>query len=111
MTDSAPLLALADAARQQADDLVTLRRELHTDPEVGLQLPRTQARVVDALEGLPLELSFGRSLTSVVAVLRGTADDMQAMNYAADAQHEDIAVVARRFLESTSGRPKPAAYR
>src|SRR5205085_9382860 len=30
---------------------------------------------------------------------RISAGDMQAMNYAADAQHEDVTVVARRFLE------------
>ena len=29
---------------------------------------------------------------------RITADDMQAMNYAADAKHEDVAAVAREFL-------------
>lgn len=52
-------------------DLIALRRELHQIPEVGLQLPRTQARVLEALEGPPLEITLGRSLTSVVGVLRG----------------------------------------
>lgn len=59
-------------ARQIADDLVALRRALHRDPELGNHLPRTQARVLEALEGLPLEITTGRSLTSVVAVLRGS---------------------------------------
>lgn len=52
-------------------DLVALRRALHADPELGLDLPRTQQKVLDALEGLPLEISTGTRTTSVVAVLRG----------------------------------------
>ncbi|MDO5677834.1 MAG: M20 family metallopeptidase [Propionibacteriaceae bacterium] len=52
-------------------DLVALRRELHQIPEVGLQLPRTQARLLQALEGLPLEITLGESVTSIVGVLRG----------------------------------------
>ena len=60
----------ADAAAL-LDELVTLRRELHADPELGLDLPRTQRRILDALHGLPLEITTGAATTSVVAVLRG----------------------------------------
>jgi hippurate hydrolase len=56
-----------------AAGLVELRRVLHREPEVGLVLPRTQQVVMDALAGLPLEISTGREVTSVVAVLRGAA--------------------------------------
>ena len=52
-------------------DLVALRRRLHADPEVGLDLPRTQAAILAALEPLGLEVSTGEKLTSVTAVLRG----------------------------------------
>ncbi len=52
-------------------DLVTLRRTLHAHPELGTQLPFTQAEVLRALAGLGLEITTGESLTSVVAVLRG----------------------------------------
>lgn len=52
-------------------DLVALRRELHANPEVGLHLPWTQARVLKALAGLPLEITLGEQLSSIVAVLRG----------------------------------------
>lgn len=52
-------------------DLVALRRELHRQPEIGMHLPRTQEKILSALKGLPLEISVGRDLTSVVAVLRG----------------------------------------
>jgi amidohydrolase len=53
-------------------ELQELRRELHRNPELGNDLPETQARVLAALEGLPLEVTQGVGATSVVAVLRGT---------------------------------------
>ncbi|MFV0428765.1 MAG: M20 family metallopeptidase [Arachnia sp.] len=51
--------------------LVTLRRDLHQIPEAGLHLPLTQARLLRELEGLPLEITTGQQLSSIVAVLRG----------------------------------------
>lgn len=54
-------------------ELIALRRQLHREPELGLDLPRTQAAVLHALDGLPLEITTGKGLSSVVAVLRGTA--------------------------------------
>ena len=63
--------AFADQVGAIRDDIIALRRELHRDPEIGLQLPRTQRRILDALAGLPLEITTGRDLSSVVAVLRG----------------------------------------
>ncbi|MBD8044673.1 amidohydrolase [Arthrobacter sp. Sa2BUA2] len=54
--------------------LVALRRELHREPEVGLHLPKTQGRILDALDGLDLEITTGSSLSSVTAVLRGGED-------------------------------------
>ncbi|MEV5747337.1 M20 family metallopeptidase [Actinoallomurus sp. NPDC052308] len=55
------------------DDLVRLRRDLHREPELGLELPRTQEKVLAALDGLPLKIELGRSLSSVTAVLRGSS--------------------------------------
>ncbi|MGW1737613.1 M20 metallopeptidase family protein [Nocardia sp. NPDC001965] len=52
-------------------DPILLRRELHRNPEVGTELPWTQARILRALEGLGLEVSTGTAVTSVTAVLRG----------------------------------------
>lgn len=60
-------------ARGMAQDLVALRRTLHEQPEVGLDLPDTQARLLAELMGLPLEITTGDALTSIVAVLRGGA--------------------------------------
>src|SRR3984893_16786199 len=61
----------SDVAELQTD-VVELRHRLHRRPEIGLDLPETQRAVLDALEGLPLEISTGSSCSSVTAVLRGT---------------------------------------
>ncbi|WP_395638634.1 M20 family metallopeptidase [Pseudolysinimonas sp.] len=63
--------SFVEEARALADDLVELRRRLHARPEVGLQLPDTQALLRQALAGLPLELTAGEQLSSLTAVLRG----------------------------------------
>jgi hippurate hydrolase len=60
-----------DLAAKLADDLIALRRDLHRVPELGLHLPVTQRKVLDALDGLDLEVFTGRGLSSVVAVVRG----------------------------------------
>src|SRR4051812_1654620 len=64
-------MAIASLAADTQDDLVQLRRALHQTPETGLSLPHTQELVLSALDGLPLEITTGESLTSVTAVLRG----------------------------------------
>ena len=64
---------LRDDVRELEADIIRLRHQLHRRPEIGLQLPETQQAVLDALSGLPLEISAGTSCTSVTAVLRGTA--------------------------------------
>jgi amidohydrolase len=61
---------VADAAALR-DDLAALRRELHQIPEIGLDLPHTQRRVLDAIADLPLEVTTGSEVSSVTAVLRG----------------------------------------
>jgi amidohydrolase len=66
--DRATLLAEADAL---LPDAIRLRHHLHANPELGLDLPRTQEAVLDAINGLGLTLRTGLSSTSVVAVLEG----------------------------------------
>jgi amidohydrolase len=81
---SAPSELLA-AAQAALPELVEIRRRLHRTPELGLDLPRTQAIVVDELRRLGLEPQLGRGISSVTAwigrgrpgrtiVLRGDMD-------------------------------------
>jgi len=51
--------------------MAELRHAVHREPEIGLDLPKTQRKVLGALDGLPLEISTGNGLSSVTAVLRG----------------------------------------
>lgn len=62
---------LLNEASVLSDDLVALRRRLHACPEVGLDLPVTQALLLEELDGLDLEITTGSGLTSIIAVLRG----------------------------------------
>ena len=64
------LPTIEDAA-DIADGLVTLRRALHENAEIGLDLPVTQRLVLDAIEGLDVEVTKGNRLSSIVVVLRG----------------------------------------
>jgi len=65
-----PTEILADAERVAAD-AIQLRRRIHRHPEIGLTLPRTQAAVLEALDGLGLETRAGQRTTSVIARLTG----------------------------------------
>lgn len=64
-------MSFTESAQDLRDELVQLRHSLHTTPELGLQLPMTQEKVLAALDGLPLEITTGTALSSVTAVLRG----------------------------------------
>lgn len=66
-----PATALIDDARALLPGLVALRRAIHADPELGLDLPRTQRRILDALEPLDVEVTLGEGLSSIAAVVRG----------------------------------------
>ncbi|KXA68034.1 M20 metallopeptidase family protein [Cutibacterium avidum] len=88
------------------DDLVALRHELHGIPELGLNLPHTQARLLRELEGLPLEITTGKDLSSITAVLRGRgapAGERRTVLLRADM--DALPVVERTGLEwaSTNG--------
>ena len=58
--------ALLDAARAILPDVIAVRRELHRIPEIGNDLPQTQAVVVRELRALGLErLKARRKLESL----------------------------------------------
>lgn len=62
---------IREDASALAADLQELRRALHQEPEVGLDLPMTQRKVLDALGDTTISLTTGDRLTSVVGVLQG----------------------------------------
>lgn len=53
---------------------IELRRAIHAEPELGLDLPKTTAKVKAALAGLPLEIREGPSTSGLVAILKGPAN-------------------------------------
>ena len=57
MTDL--LDAVLPEATALLDPAVELRRRIHEQPELGLDLPVTQAVVLEALDGLPLTITTG----------------------------------------------------
>ena len=61
--------ALLDDARGIAARITALRRAIHAEPELGLQTPKTLAKVRAELADLPLEWREGPSCTGAVAVL------------------------------------------
>ncbi|HMD23919.1 MAG TPA: M20/M25/M40 family metallo-hydrolase, partial [Streptosporangiaceae bacterium] len=66
-------MRVRDEAARISGEITELRHAIHREPEIGLDLPKTQAKVLAALDGLPLEISTGQGLSSVTAVLRGGA--------------------------------------
>ena len=72
MVSSLMISTLPGDAQELQPEVVRLRRAIHRHPELGLHLPRTQAAVVQALEGQGLAIRTGERLTSVVATLEGT---------------------------------------
>jgi hippurate hydrolase len=62
---------LLAAATATLADIVAVRRRLHARPEIGLQLPESQAVVAEELRGLGLEPNLGKSVSSVTAVIAG----------------------------------------
>ena len=63
--------ALLEDARGIAGRITALRRAIHAEPELGLETPRTLAKVRAELADLPLEWREGPSCTGAVAVLNG----------------------------------------
>ena len=64
-------VTLLEESRQMLPELVELRRSLHRIPEVGNWLPKTRATVLEALEGLPLEIHLHETTSGIAAVIEG----------------------------------------
>jgi amidohydrolase len=53
------------------DKIVALRRDIHCEPELGFDTEKTAAKVLAALDGLPLDLETGVAQNGIVATLEG----------------------------------------
>lgn len=62
--------SLLSEAASYAETMVGLRRELHQIPEFALDLPNTQARILESIKGLG-EITLGKNLTSIALLIRG----------------------------------------
>jgi hippurate hydrolase len=63
--------SLLEAAAEQQPDAVSLRRQIHAEPEVGNHLPLTREKVLTTLEGLPLDIRLSETTSGIVAILGG----------------------------------------
>ncbi|MBW2244717.1 MAG: M20/M25/M40 family metallo-hydrolase, partial [Deltaproteobacteria bacterium] len=66
-----PIDELLAAAREIQPEVIDLRRRIHAEPELGLDLPATREKVLASLEGLPLEIALHEKTSGIVATLRG----------------------------------------
>jgi hippurate hydrolase len=64
-----PVELLHEAATY-AETLTQIRRDLHQIPEFGLDLPKTQARILESIHGLG-DIHLGKDLNSIGLVIRG----------------------------------------
>jgi len=62
---------LSDEARDLQTETVALRRTLHERPEQGNHLPVTRELVLEALDGLPLDVTLHQTTSGVAALLTG----------------------------------------
>lgn len=60
------------AALDLQDSTVALRREIHADPELGLDCPRTRDKLKASLDGFPLAIRDSSRTTGFIALLEGS---------------------------------------
>ena len=63
-------MSIIDAIRSYQDELTTIRRDFHANPELGLEEHRTAEIVAQKLESWGIEVHRGVGRTGVVGVLR-----------------------------------------
>jgi amidohydrolase len=62
---------LREEAKELHDDTVRLRRQLHERPEQGNELPVTREIVLEAIDGLPLDVELHETTSGIAAMLTG----------------------------------------
>ncbi|HEX3953516.1 MAG TPA: hypothetical protein VHW90_08080 [Stellaceae bacterium] len=73
-----PLNRFVDEVRELLPAAVTLRRRIHAQPELGLQLPLTTAAVLDGLKGLDVEIAHSKATSGLIVPLSGTKPGSQS---------------------------------
>ncbi|HXG82215.1 MAG TPA: amidohydrolase [Sphingomicrobium sp.] len=63
----------ADAAEAGREELIALRRSIHSEPELGLDCPKTRDKLETALAGLPLTIRRSERSSGFVALLEGAS--------------------------------------
>jgi len=69
--DDESLFEWTAAAEAGRNELLTLRRAIHAEPELGLDCPRTRHKLEAALANLPLEIRRSEKTSGFIAVLEG----------------------------------------
>ncbi|MGI8866253.1 MAG: M20 metallopeptidase family protein [Rubrobacteraceae bacterium] len=64
----------ANIQEEFGEKLVSLRRDIHREPELGFDTGQTAQKVLEALEGLPLDIQTGVAENGIVATLEGSGD-------------------------------------
>jgi amidohydrolase len=72
-------LDLLAEANKILPGVVELRRKIHSNPELGNQLPETTKAVVESLSDLDLDIRYSKETTSLVATLHGAGNGPRIM--------------------------------
>src|SRR6266480_4712644 len=67
-----------DEAKDLLPSAVLLRRRIHENPELGLDLPLTTQAVLDGLQGLDIDIARGTSTSGLIVSLTGTKPGSQS---------------------------------
>jgi hippurate hydrolase len=67
-----------DDAKDLLPSAVLLRRRIHENPELGLDLPLTTQAVLDGLQGLDVDIARGTSTSGLIVSLTGTKPGSQS---------------------------------
>jgi amidohydrolase len=67
-----------DEAKDLLPSAVFLRRRIHENPELGLDLPLTTQAVLDGLQGIDIDIARGTSTSGLIVSLTGTKPGSQS---------------------------------
>jgi hippurate hydrolase len=96
---------LISEARELLPAAVALRRRIHSNPELGLDLPQTSAAVLEALGDLDLEIERSEKTSGLVATLHGARPgptillraDMDALPLSEDSELDFASTIEGRM--------------